>query len=414
MLYVQSIIGLLAFMGIAFWLSENRSGILWKNVLVSLVLQVVLGIMFFKIPLFKTIFVFLNQLAAILDQASLAGTSFVFGFLGGGASPYDITNPNATFVFATRGMPIIIVVSALSSLLYYLRVLPFVVQGISKFFQKVLNLSGVLAVGMAANIFLGMVESPLLIKPYLERLTRSELFVLMTGGLATVSGTVLMLYASILGSIVPDSLGHIILASIMSVPATVLLARMIIPETNYFSSDSVTLPRKGHGIISAIADGTTDGLAIFLQVCAMLISFLALVAMVNIVLSYLPEVGGQAISLQNILGYLLKPFAWLLSIPWSESQAAGSLLGTKVILNELIAYLDMAALKDGVLSDRSRLILTYAMCGFANFGSLGILLGGLVKMVPSRKDEIASLAWKSLLAGILATMMTGSIVGLLI
>ncbi len=412
---LQSVIGLLAFVALAWILSENRRAARPRVIITGLGLQMGVALLLFKAPGVRHAFMVLNELALALERATTAGTSFVFGYLGGAALPFAESYPGATFILAFRALPLVLVVSALSALLFHWRVMPVVVGALSKALQRTMGIGGALGVGVSANIFVGMIEAPLLVRPYLERMTRSELFTLMTSGMATIAGTVIVLYAAILGPAIPDALGHILIASVISAPAAIMTARLMVPETGQATAgDTVLPPRETHGAMDAVTKGTLDGIGLLLNITAMLLVLVALVSLANQVLGLLPGPWGEPLTLQRLLGYAMMPVAWLLGVPWNEAQTAGSLLGTKVILNELLAYLDMAALPQGALSERSRLIMTYALCGFANLGSLGIMIGGLGSMAPSRRDEVVALGARSIVSGVLATCMTGAVVGILL
>ena len=411
---LQSLFGLLVFVALAWLLSENRRAVSPRVVITGLGLQLAVALLLLKAPWARQAFLVLNGLALALERATTAGTGFVFGYLGGADLPFAESYPGASFILAFRALPLVLVVSALSALLFHWRIMPVVVRTLSKGLQKTMGIGGALGVSVSANIFVGMIEAPLLVRPYLERMTRSELFTLMTSGMATIAGTVIVLYASILGPVIPDALGHVLIASVISAPAAIMTARLMVPETGQATQgDSIIPPRVTHGSMDAITKGTLDGIGLLLNITAMLLVLVALVALVNQVLGLLPGPGGEAPTLQSMLGYAMMPVAWLLGVPWEEARAAGSLLGTKVILNELLAYLDMAGLPPGALSERSRLIMTYALCGFANLGSLGIMIGGLGSMAPSRRDEVVALGARSIVSGVLATCMTGAIVGIL-
>jgi len=309
----------------------------------------------------------------------------------------------------------VLVISALSSLLFFWKILPFIVNLFSRVLQKTMGIRGAVGVSAAANVFVGMVEAPLLIKPYLSKMSRAELFMVMVCGMSTIAGTVLVLYASILSKAIPDALGHILTASIISAPAALLVASLMVPHAESTQTEGeVSDVNSSNGAMDAITRGTSEGLTLLLNIVAMLIVLVALVGLVNILFGFLPAVGGEGLTLQRCFGWLLSPIAWLIGIPWSEAQVAGSLLGTKVALNEFVAYLELARTPVETLSEKSRLILMYALCGFANFGSLGIMIGGMGSMVPERRSEIVSLGMKSILAGLIATCMTGAVVGLII
>ncbi len=410
---LQSITGLLILTAIAWVLSEKRKTLQLRVVLVGLGLQLVLAMLLLKMPLFREIFISLNGIFESLEEATLAGTTLVFGYLGGPPLPFEASRPGADFIFAFRALPLVLVMSALSALLFYWRILPLLVRGFSWLLEQTMGIGGALGLGAAANIFVGMVEAPLLIRPYLNRMSRSELFAVMACGMATIAGTVMVLYASILGKTIPDALGHILSASLISAPAALLVARLMVPEQGTPTSGALIPPQEASSSMDAITKGTLSGMKLFLNIIAMMVVLVALVHLANQIIGLLPDVGGAPLSLQRILGWLMSPVVWLMGIPWSEAQAAGGLMGIKTILNEFIAYLDMTALPEGTLSERSLLIMTYAMCGFANLGSLGIMLGGMCAMAPERRKEIVGLGMKSIVAGTIATCMTGAVVGIM-
>jgi len=413
MAILQSLSGLILLTTLAWLLGERRSPNL-RLILAGLGLQVILALLLLKLPLFKELFLGLNHVILGLQTATEAGTSFVFGYLGGGELPFTESNPGSSFILAFKALPLILVMSALSALLFYWRVLPLVVRGFSWLLQRSLNIGGALGLGAAANVFVGMVEAPLLVRPYLARMSRSELFSLMTLGMATIAGTVMVLYAAILGPVLPDAMGHILTASIISAPAAIMVAQLMVPNDNDATAGELVAPSPAHNSMDAITTGTVDGLRLLAHVVAMLVVLVALVSLVNQLLGLLPEVACAALSLDRLLGWLMAPVVWTLGIPWAEATTAGALMGTKTVLNEFLAYLQMSQLPADALSERSRLIMTYALCGFANFGSLGIMLGGMGAMVPERRREIVGLGMKSLVAGTLATCLTGAVVGLVI
>ncbi len=410
---IRSLIGFLVLAMIAWAMSEDRRAVSWRGALSGMAAQLVLAAVMLKVPLFKDLFLLLNRLVSALEEATRAGTSFVFGYLGGGPLPFDEKFPGASFVLALQALPLVLVVSALSSLLFYWRVLPVIVRALSRVLEKTLNIGGALGLATASNIFIGMVEAPLIIKPYLREMTRSELFSVMVCGMATIAGTVMVLYASILRDVVPDTMGHILIASLISAPAAITVSRLMVPEKGKQTAGGLVPAQTATGSMDAVTRGTIDGLHLLLNIIAMLTVLVALVALANTALSILPDMGGEPLTLQRLLGYVMAPVVWLMGVPWGEAGTAGALMGTKTILNEFIAYVDLANLPEGSLSPRSRLIMTYAMCGFANFGSLGIMIGGLGSMVPERKEEIISFGMRSIVAGTLATCMTGAVVGFL-
>ncbi len=411
---VQSAFGLLALVALAWLISEKRRDVSLVTIVVGLSLQMALALLMLKVPFFERLFLGLNDVALAIEKATMAGTSFVFGYLGGGPLPFTEPYPGAAFILAFRALPIILVMSVISAVLYYWRILPLIVNAFSYCLEKTMKIGGALGVGAASNIFIGMVEAPLVIKPYLSKMTRSELFTLMTCGMATIAGTMLVLYASILSTVIPNAMGQILAASIISAPAAILISRIMVPETEATTKGGATPPREAGSTMDAVTHGTTDGIKILLNVVAMLVVLLALVSLINSGLGFLPDVLDAPLTLQRMLGWVMAPIVWLIGIPWSEAHVAGSLMGTKTILNEFIAYLDLTKLEPGQLSERSRIIMTYALCGFANFGSLGIMIGGLSVMAPERRDDIVSLGIKSIVSGTLATLMTGAIVGIII
>lgn len=414
MIIIQGIFGLLSILLIAYAFSEARKAILFKPIIIAVLIHFTLTLIFLKLPFFKEAFLLLNQFVLVLDTATTTGTSFVFGYLGGGDAPFDIKNGGAMFVLAFKALPLVLVMSALSYLLYYYRILPAIVKTFSYLLQKSLNVSGSVGLGVGANAFVGMVESPLLIKPYLKDMTRGEIFSVMVAGMSTIAGTMMILYANILSSQLPNAMGHILTASVLNVISTLIISLLIIPHGNDGQQDKIELPKMGSSAMDAIVTGTADGMKLLINIIAMLIVLVALVSLVNQLLHFLPAIEGQPITLQRILGFIMAPLTFLIGIPVSEITTAGSLMGTKVILNEFIAYIDLLNLPPDALQERSKIIMIYAMCGFANIGSLGIMIGGMTAMEPSIRDEIISLGMKSVFAGVLATCFTATVVGLII
>ncbi len=411
-LVLQSLFGLLVFVGLAWCLSENRQIFAWKTVLAGLIAQLVIALLFLRVPFAHQAMLSLNGLVDALMAATRAGTSFVFGYIGGGDAPFDVTNPAAGFSLAFQSLPIVLVVSALAALLWHWRILPIIIGALSAVLRRTLNIGGALGLASGANVFMGMVEAPILIRPYLARLSRSELFALMAVGLATVAGTVLVLYASVIGARVDGALGHIIAASFISLPAAIIIARIMVPETALGTSIGDDVPSLEYrGSMDAVVQGTTSGLQLMLAIAAMLIVAVALVALADIALGILPDIAGAPLTLERVFGWLFAPIVWAMGIPWSEAGNAASLMGIKTVLNEFLAYLALANLEPGALSERSQLIMVYALCGFANPGSVGIMIGGLTNLVPERRDEIIGLSGKAFVAGTLATCMTGAVVG---
>ena len=411
-LHLQSALGIAVILTLAWLFSENRRAFPFRIVAGGLLLQAALALLLLKVQLARDALFALNGVVAALTGATRAGTSFVFGFAGGGTPPYAVSDPTKAKIFAFGVLPLVIVISALSALLWYWRILPVVINGIAFVLKKLMGLGGAVGLGSGATIFLGMVEAPLLIRPYLPKLTRSEMFILLTVGLASVAGTVFVLYATILKPVLPAALGHILVASMMSLPGAIVIAKIMIPgETTTETTEASVLSYKSS--MDALARGTEDGLKIYLQIVAMLIVFLAIVSLADSILKLFPAVAGEPLTLERIFGWLFSPVVWLFGVPWKEAPLAGSLMGVKVVLNELIAYLNLSALPKGSLDPRATLIMVYAMCGFANIGSVGIMIAGMSTLVPERRDEIVPLAMRAMVSGLMASGLTGSMIGLL-
>jgi concentrative nucleoside transporter, CNT family len=415
MLQLQSAFGVVALLAIAWAFGENRRAVSIRQAAIGLIVTLVTAVVLIKLPFVAHAFGVINDAVGAISSASRAGTSFVFGYLGGGPLPFDPKTPGADFVLAFQALPIVLVMSVLTTLLFHWRVLPPIVRGMAWLLERTLGVGGAVGLSTAANIFLGMVEAPLFVRPYLAQMTRSELFLVMTGGMAGIAGTVLVLYATLLAPLIPDAAAHFVIASVLGAPAAIVISLIMVPEkADRLTGGALENPdMNASGTMDAIVKGTTAGLELLLNIVAMLIVLVALVHLANSLLSLLPDAGGAAISLQRILGYAMAPVCWLIGLPWTQAVTAGSLMGTKTVLNELIAYVDLSKLAPDALDPRSRLIMLYAMCGFANFGSLGIMIGGLGVMAPERRDEINSLGLKSIVSGTLTTCLIGAIVGVL-
>lgn len=409
---LQPLTGFVLLLAAAWAMGSRRGDISWRTVGAGVVLQWVLAWVLLGIPAVRDGFLWLNEAIVALQGATADGTAFVFGYLGGGPLPFEESQPGASFILAFRALPLVLVMSALSALLYYWRVMPVVVGLFSRLLRRSMGVGGATGVGAAANIFVGMVEAPLMIRPYLDRVDRGELFAIMSCGMATIAGTMMVLYATILGPVIGPAMGHILTASIISAPAALTVAALMVPARRVDERDFTLARDESFGAMDAITRGTFDGLKLYLNIVAMLLVLVALVGLVNRILALVP-IGGEAVTLQQLVGYLFAPLVWCAGIPWDEVLTAGSLMGTKTVLNEFIAYLDLAAMGDAELSERSRLIMVYALCGFANFGSLGIMIGGLTTLAPGRRDEIIALGFRAVIAGTLATTMTGSVVAVL-
>ena len=413
MLQLQSALGLGVLLLLAWGLGEERRRGAWRIALTGVALQLALAALMLKAPVVATAIGAVGGLVAALEAATAAGTSLVFGYLGGGPLPFEERAPGASFILAFRALPVILVVGALSALLTHWGILPLVVRGLGWLLERSFRLGGAVALASAANIFIGMVEAPLFVRDYLARLSRSELFVLMATGMSTIAGTVFVLYSIILEPALPGAAAQLLIASVISAPAAVTVALLMVPPDRPPLEGGVELPRESDGAMEAVVRGTERGLKVFLSVIATLIVAVALVHLGNAVLGLLPDLAGEPVTLQRIFSWPLAPVAWLLGIPWSEAPGAADLLATKIVINEFVAYLDLAGLPPEALSPRSRLLLVYALCGFANFGSLGIMIGGLCAMAPERRAEIVALGMKSVVAGVLATCVTACVVGVL-
>jgi CNT family concentrative nucleoside transporter len=415
MLTLQSALGVAALLGLAWLLSENRAAVSLKRVAIGIAVSFVLAVLLLKVPPIRAAFGAVNSVVDTIAAATRAGTTLVFGYLGGGPLPFDPKFPGAAFILATQALPIVLVMSVLTTLLFYWKVLPPVVRGFALLLERTMKVGGAVGLSTAANIFVGMVEAPLFIKPYLARLSRGELFVVMTGGMAGIAGTVLALYAMFVSALIPDAAAHLVIASVLGAPIAIVIGQIMVPDVNEPHTEALLQDPEpvAASTMDAIVKGTMAGLELLFNIIAMLLVLTALVYLANAILGLLPTMGGAPITLERLLGYAMAPVCWLMGIPWDQAVTAGSLMGIKTILNELLAYLELSKLPPDALDPRSRLIMLYALCGFANFASLGIMIGGLVTMAPERRDDIVALAPKSIVSGTLATCLMGAIVGVL-
>ena len=417
---LQSLIGLLVIPALAWLLSEHQHRLTIRQAAkiagVAVVLQLAVAIILTMIPGVRDAIGALSYGVAALQAATGQGAQLVFGYLAGGAPPFDVTAPQNSFVLGLQALPIILLMSVLSRLLYHWGILQRVIAGFAKFFERTMNVGGALAASAAANVFVGMVEAPLLVRPYLKEMGRGPLFAVMTVGMASVAGTVMVLYASFLEPTLPGATGQILIASILSAPAGLAIAKIMVPggyDSQMPQTVQIQIENVPRSTMDAIARGTQDGLKLLVAVAAMLLVMVALVALANTMLGAVTTPFGITLTFEKILGWLATPLAFLIGVPASEAVAAGELIGIKTVLNELLAYLQLAATPDTVIGERSRLILTYALCGFANLGSLGIMTGGLIAICPERYDDIVTLGPRTIVSGTLATMMTGAVIGLI-
>jgi CNT family concentrative nucleoside transporter len=415
MQHLQSTLGILAIIALAFLISENRRAVNWRQAGIGLGVTVLLALVMLKVPRVEVVFALITKAVDAIATATRAGTSFVFGYVGGGPLPFELKTPGADFILGFQALPVVLVMSVLSSLLFYWGIMPPIVRGFSRALEKTLDVGGAVGLSTAANIFVGQVEAPLFIRPYLAKLSRAEMFVVMTGGMAGIAGTVFVLYATILANAIPDAAGHIVVCSVLGAPAAILISFIMVPDPKGPKTGGVLdhVEQVASSTMDAIVKGTGAGLELLLNIVAMLVVFIALVHLANAILGLLPDLLGAPVTLQRTLGWVMAPVCWLMGIPWAQAVTAGGLMGIKTILNELVAYLQLAALPADALDPRSRLIMLYAMCGFANFGSLGIMIAGLSTMCPEKRDEVVSLGLKSIVSGTLTTCLLGAIVGVL-
>jgi CNT family concentrative nucleoside transporter len=412
--FLQPLTGIVALTMIAILFSENRRVNKIRLIATGVGIQFVFALLLLKVPVIKETVALINQGVLALQKASEAGTSLVFGYLGGAPLPFQESQPGAAYVLAFQALPLALFISAFAALLYHWRILPKIVGIFSWLLDKTLKMNGATSFAVSANIFVGMVEAPLLVRPYLAQLSRSDLFVVMASGMSCIAGTVLVIYAGVLSQIVPDAASHLLISSIVSAPAVIMLARLMVPQSPATAQIAFQSTSAYGSTMDAIATGTGDGVRLVVNIAAMLIVLVALVALANGALALLPNVAEAPLTLQRMLGVPMQPIVWMLGIPWAETSVAGQLLGTKIALNEMIAYLDLAKLPEGALSARSQLIMTYVLCGFANFGSLGIVIGGLGAMAPARRPEIIALGLRSVLIGAMATCMSAAVVAIVL
>ena len=407
---MQGLLGIGVLLLSAWLISENRKSVDLRYLSIGILVQLAVAFVFFQIPFISDMLLYMNVVVASIESATLEGSRFLFGYLGGGQEPFEVDNGSYLYLFAFRVLPNVVVFCVLIAVLWYWKILPAVVKAFGLILKKLLGVSGAVGTSAASTLFLGMVETPMIIRAYLARLTRSEFFTVMTCGMSTVAGSVMIIYASTLSSIIPGAIGHIIIGSVINIIGAIYISRIIVPEDGR-PTDADSFDDLGYSsTMDAITRGTQDGLKLVLNIAGMLLVIISLVALINGLLGTFSYMG-VPLSMQMILGWVFSPLAWLIGIPWNESQVAGNLMGSKIVLNEMIAYIELANLGDS-LSETSQLILLYALCGFANFGSLGILIGGLSTLVPDRKIDYLSLAPKSLISGNIVTFVTAAIVGL--
>ncbi len=407
---MRGLVGWVALVILAWVCSEARGRIPWRVVAGGLVLQVALAVLLIDVAPARAAVLLLNHVADALQRATDEGTAFLFGYLGGGALPFTELHPGASLILAFKILPLVLVISALGSLLFHWGVLQRITGAFAFLLRRVLGIDGPLALAAALHIFVGNIEAPLLIRPYLRDMQRGELFAVMSCGMAGIAGTVMVIYGTILRPVIPDALGTIIVAAVVSTPAALAVSALMVPFRPATAATAVPVAREpALGSLDALVRGTADGIGPLVGITTTLLVAVTLVSLLNQVLGALP--GGW--TLEALFALPFRPVLWLIGIPWPETAAAGLLMGSKTVLNEFVAYLHLAALPPDTLSPHSRVIMTYAMCGFANFGSLGIVVGGMGAMVPERRAEITALGLRSLVSGTIGTCMSGALAGVL-
>jgi CNT family concentrative nucleoside transporter len=409
----RALIGIALIIGIAWGFSENRKAFPWKIALGAVGIQFAFALILFGIPIIREVLFAANTLVDGLIAATAYGTAFVFGPVFGTQAGWEGLTGQAGPIFAIHLLPLIIVVAALSAILWHWHILRWVTKGFAFVFRRFLGLGGATSLAVSANVFMGMTEAPVLVKPYIKGMTRSEVFILMTVGFATVAGSVLVLYGVFLKDVLPNALGQLLAASLIAAPAAVAMALIMVPETIEEKQRAHEPDFEYESTMDAFATGASDGLKILANIITMLIAAFALLYLVNLGLGALPIVNGAALSIERILGWVFSPLMYMIGVPMGEAAQSGSLMGVKTVLTEFVAFLQLSGAEGKGLSPRTTMITAHAICGFANFGSIGILIGGLSIIEPARRTTFLELAWKTLLAGTLATCMSGAVVGAL-
>ena len=409
----QGLIGLAAVLLLAWSFSEdraNRPG--WRWLAGALLLQLTIAVIVVRVPAVWEAVGVANQGVAAIERATLVGSSYMFGYLGGAPLPFVLAEgASPPLIIAFQILPLIIVFSALSALLWHWGILKALVRGLSWALRRTLGVSGVVGLGGGGTLFLGVVESPLVLRAWFATMSRSDLFAIMAMIMATISGAILVLYASTLGKVIPNAAGHLIVASLISLPAALMVARLMVPGQP-LSTEPAEPDLAYDGAMDAVVRGAMEGVQLMLAVIGIIITIFALVNLADQILALAPQVEGAALTLKRMFGWIFSPLMWAIGVPWDQAPAAGALMGTKAILNEYVAYLDLAALPAGTLDPRSALIVTYALAGFANLASIGLLVSTIASLCPQRRAEAAGLGIKSWIAGNLATLMTGAMIGL--
>ena len=409
----RALIGIVFIFAIGWGLSEQRNKFPFRLVIGAVVMQFAFALILFGIPVVRSLLFKANFIVDALQEATRNGTSFVFGYVGDNQAASEIMTGDAPPLFFFQILPVVIVVAALSAILWHWHILRWVTKGFAFIFRKLMGLGGATSLAVSANVFMGMTEAPVLVKPYIKGMTRSEIFILMTAGFATIAGSVLVIYTTFLDGVMANPLAQLLTASIIAAPAAVAMALVMIPETTDPSERAHEPDFKYNSTMDAFATGAADGLQIVLNIATMLIAALALLWLANAGLGAFPDVFGAPLSIQRVLGWVFSPLMYMIGVPWGEAALSGSLMGIKTVLTEFVAFIELGAIPQDAMDPRTRIITAHAICGFANFGSIGILIGGLNIICPERRSTFLELAWKTLTAGTLATCLSGAVVGAL-
>lgn len=408
----RALLGIAAIYLVCWLLSESKRKLPWKVILGATAIQIAFALLLYGLPPVRAGLASAGVVVDALQSATRAGTSFVFGYVGDNTA-WTFTDATPGPLFFFQILPLIIVVAALSAIFWHWHILRWVTKGFAFVFSRTMGIGGATSLAVSANVFMGMTEAPVLIKPYIPRMTRSEIFIVMTAGFATIAGSVLVIYVTFLQPVMANPLAQLLTASLMAAPAAVAVSLTMVPEVTAVSERASEPDFEYHSTMDAFATGASDGMKIVLNIATMLIAALALLYLVNVLLGAAPDVGGEPLSLQRILGWIFAPLMYLIGVPWDEAAKAGSMMGVKTVLTEFVAFIDLSAVPADEMSDRTRRIVANSICGFANFGSMGILIGGLTIIAPEKREVFLSLAWKTLVAGTFATCLSGAIVGLL-
>ncbi|MFN7178937.1 NupC/NupG family nucleoside CNT transporter [Hyphomonas sp.] len=409
----RALIGIVLIYAVCWALSEKKKLLPWKIILGATALQFAFALVLFGIPVVRDVLFQANNVVSGLQDATRAGTNFVFGYVGNNQAASELMGSSAPPLFFFQILPIIIVVAALSAMLWHWRILRWITNGFAAVFRRTMGLGGATSLAVSANVFMGMTEAPVLIRPYIKGMTRSELLIMMTAGFATIAGSVLVVYGAFLDGKMANPLAQLLTASIMAAPAAVAVALTMIPETTPADQRAQNPDFNYASTMDAFSTGATDGLKIVFNIATMLIAALALLWLVNAGLGAFPDVFGAPLSIERILGWIFAPLMYMIGVPWAEASQSGSLMGVKTVLTEFVAFIQLAEVPVEAMDPRTRIITAHAICGFANFGSMGILIGGLSIVEPDRREDFLSLAWRTLLAGTLATCLSGAVVGAL-